>query len=149
VLLTAKGQEFDRQRGQEVGADLYMTKPFDPDALLEKAREVWGADVTTRVPLRRLLQRQEGAEALLTAVADALGGPVAVEDADGSIVHGPPGDGVRSRGGDHRRPGARLGPRVRARRGGRGGAGADTWRLATSSRRRSAPRCCTSIARSI
>jgi DNA-binding response OmpR family regulator len=42
VLLTAKGQEFDRRRGQEVGADLYMTKPFDPDALLEKAREVLG-----------------------------------------------------------------------------------------------------------
>ena len=42
ILLTAKGQEFDRQRGQEVGADLYMTKPFDPDALLEKARSVLG-----------------------------------------------------------------------------------------------------------
>lgn len=42
VLLTAKGQEFDRQRGHEVGADLYMTKPFDPDALLAKAREVLG-----------------------------------------------------------------------------------------------------------
>jgi two-component system, OmpR family, alkaline phosphatase synthesis response regulator PhoP len=42
VLLTAKGQEFDRQRGQDVGADLYMTKPFDPDALLAKAREVLG-----------------------------------------------------------------------------------------------------------
>jgi DNA-binding response OmpR family regulator len=42
VLLTAKGQEFDRQKGQEVGADLYMTKPFDPDALLHKAREVLG-----------------------------------------------------------------------------------------------------------
>lgn len=42
VLLTAKGQEFDRQRGQEAGADLYMTKPFDPDALLQKARDVLG-----------------------------------------------------------------------------------------------------------
>ena len=42
VLLTAKGQEFDRQRGQQVGEDLYMTKPFDPDALLEKARDVLG-----------------------------------------------------------------------------------------------------------
>ncbi len=42
VLLTAKGQEFDRQRGVAVGADLYMTKPFDPDALLMKARDVLG-----------------------------------------------------------------------------------------------------------
>ena len=42
VLLTAKGQEFDRQKGQEVGADLYMTTPFDPDALLQKARAVLG-----------------------------------------------------------------------------------------------------------
>lgn len=42
VMLTAKGQEFDRQRGEEVGADMYMTKPFDPDALLEKAAEVLG-----------------------------------------------------------------------------------------------------------
>ena len=42
ILLTAKGQEFDRQRGLEVGADLYMTKPFDPDALLLKARSVLG-----------------------------------------------------------------------------------------------------------
>jgi two-component system alkaline phosphatase synthesis response regulator PhoP len=42
ILLTAKGQEFDRQRGLEVGADLYMTKPFDPDELLAKARSVLG-----------------------------------------------------------------------------------------------------------
>lgn len=42
VLLTAKGQEMDRQRGQEVGADLYMTKPFDPEMILKKAREVLG-----------------------------------------------------------------------------------------------------------
>jgi DNA-binding response OmpR family regulator len=40
ILLTAKGQELDRQKGQEVGADLYMTKPFDPEAILTKAREV-------------------------------------------------------------------------------------------------------------
>lgn len=40
ILLTAKGQEFDRQKGQEVGADIYMTKPFDPEVILEKARQV-------------------------------------------------------------------------------------------------------------
>ena len=42
ILLTAKGQEMDRQKGQDVGADVYMTKPFDPEALLEKAKEVLG-----------------------------------------------------------------------------------------------------------
>jgi two-component system, OmpR family, alkaline phosphatase synthesis response regulator PhoP len=42
VLLTAKGQELDRQKGQEVGADVYMTKPFDPEVILSKAREVLG-----------------------------------------------------------------------------------------------------------
>ena len=40
ILLTAKGQELDRQRGQEVGADVYMTKPFDPEVLLSKAKQV-------------------------------------------------------------------------------------------------------------
>ena len=40
ALLTAKGQELDRQKGQEVGADVYMTKPFDPEMILNKAREV-------------------------------------------------------------------------------------------------------------
>jgi DNA-binding response OmpR family regulator len=44
VLLTAKGQELDRQRGQEVGADVYMTKPFDPEVLLSTAREVLQLD---------------------------------------------------------------------------------------------------------
>lgn len=42
VMLTAKGQEADRQRGVAAGADLYMTKPFDPDELLEKAQEILG-----------------------------------------------------------------------------------------------------------
>lgn len=42
VLLTAKGQETDRQKGLDVGADVYMTKPFDPEVLLNKAKEVLG-----------------------------------------------------------------------------------------------------------
>ncbi len=42
VILTAKGQEFDKQRGSDVGADIYMTKPFNPDEIVEKAREVLG-----------------------------------------------------------------------------------------------------------
>jgi DNA-binding response OmpR family regulator len=42
VLLTAKGQEVDRLKGQEVGADIYLTKPFDPETLLDKAKSVLG-----------------------------------------------------------------------------------------------------------
>ncbi len=42
IMLTAKGQEFDKQKGGEVGADLYMTKPFDPDEVVKKSLEVLG-----------------------------------------------------------------------------------------------------------
>jgi len=42
VLLTAKGQEFDKQKGADVGANIYMTKPFNPDDVLAKARSVLG-----------------------------------------------------------------------------------------------------------
>lgn len=40
VMLTAKGQEFDRRRGLDVGADVYITKPFNPDEIVKKAREI-------------------------------------------------------------------------------------------------------------
>jgi two-component system, OmpR family, alkaline phosphatase synthesis response regulator PhoP len=38
-MLTAKGQAYDRDRGIEAGADLFITKPFDPDELLQIARK--------------------------------------------------------------------------------------------------------------
>jgi DNA-binding response OmpR family regulator len=44
ILLTARGQEFDRQHGLEVGADLYMTKPFRPREVLLKSKEILGID---------------------------------------------------------------------------------------------------------
>lgn len=40
ILLTAKGQEVDREQGLKLGALQYMTKPFDPDDILEMARDL-------------------------------------------------------------------------------------------------------------
>lgn len=42
IMLTAKGQEYDKQSGMAMGANLYMTKPFRPKEVLVKAREVLG-----------------------------------------------------------------------------------------------------------
>ena len=55
IMLTAKGQEFDQQQGREVGANLYMTKPFDPDEVLDKAIEILAiASTPDDVGLRRI-----------------------------------------------------------------------------------------------
>ncbi|MEW6744891.1 MAG: response regulator [Planctomycetota bacterium] len=40
VLLTAKGQESDRRKGLSLGAHEYMTKPFSPMRIVERAREI-------------------------------------------------------------------------------------------------------------
>ncbi|MEZ7197650.1 response regulator transcription factor [Pseudodesulfovibrio karagichevae] len=40
ILLTAKGQEVDRKQGLELGAMMYMTKPFDPDEILRVSKEL-------------------------------------------------------------------------------------------------------------
>jgi len=42
ILLTAKGQEVDREQGLRVGADEFMTKPFSPISVVEKVKELLG-----------------------------------------------------------------------------------------------------------
>jgi DNA-binding response OmpR family regulator len=44
ILLTAKGQEADKKLGLEVGALKYMTKPFDPDEVVEEAVSILGLE---------------------------------------------------------------------------------------------------------
>ncbi|TAN61966.1 response regulator transcription factor [bacterium] len=40
IIFTAKGQEDDMKLGREAGANAYLTKPFDPAALLGKIKEL-------------------------------------------------------------------------------------------------------------
>lgn len=40
ILFTARAQESDQKMGKEVGADAYVTKPFDPVVLLSKMAEL-------------------------------------------------------------------------------------------------------------
>lgn len=39
IMLTAKGQDADKELGLKTGANLYITKPFSPKALLEMVKK--------------------------------------------------------------------------------------------------------------
>ncbi|MDP3731686.1 MAG: response regulator [Candidatus Omnitrophota bacterium] len=40
IMFSARAQESDKKMGQEVFADAYITKPFEPELLLEKIRQL-------------------------------------------------------------------------------------------------------------
>jgi len=40
LIFTARAQESDKKMGEEVGCDGYVTKPFEPKALLERIKEL-------------------------------------------------------------------------------------------------------------
>jgi two-component system, OmpR family, alkaline phosphatase synthesis response regulator PhoP len=42
IILTAKGQDADRERAMELGAEDFLTKPFSPNKLLNRINEVFG-----------------------------------------------------------------------------------------------------------
>src|SRR6476659_4931618 len=78
VLLTAKGQELDRLKGQEVGADLYMTKPFDPEVILAKAREVLELNnlsqqsIMGRISLKNIVGKKAETLSAIPSLLDSL-----------------------------------------------------------------------------
>ena len=96
VLLTAKGQAYDREQGMAAGADRYLTKPFDPDELLAIAREVLGDGMSE---LRRLIVRHRNVAPMVSAL---LAGTDAARDDPrrrGAVVL--ERDGVGARDGTH------------------------------------------------
>ncbi|MFC1807454.1 response regulator transcription factor [Candidatus Omnitrophota bacterium] len=42
IMFTSRAQEADQKLGREVGADAYITKPFEPEVLLGKINELLG-----------------------------------------------------------------------------------------------------------
>ena len=42
IMLTAKGQEADREKGLSLGSDEFVTKPFSPMKVVERVREILG-----------------------------------------------------------------------------------------------------------
>lgn len=56
IMLTAKGEEFDRVLGLELGADDYVTKPFSPRELISRIKAIF-----------RRMQRRQPATAEETA----------------------------------------------------------------------------------
>lgn len=45
IMLTAKGQEDDKQKSRSAGADEYITKPFSPRQVLERVKEILGGRI--------------------------------------------------------------------------------------------------------
>ena len=56
IMLTAKGDEDDKVRGLELGADDYITKPFSPRELVSRVRAVLRRTETPGVAVHELIQ---------------------------------------------------------------------------------------------
>ena len=56
IMLTAKGEEDDRVRGLELGADDYVTKPFSPRELVSRVRAVLRRVEAPGAPAHEVIQ---------------------------------------------------------------------------------------------
>lgn len=52
VIVSARAQQADVRRGMDAGADAYLTKPFEPEALIRCVRELAETAATKDAPLR-------------------------------------------------------------------------------------------------
>lgn len=56
IMLTAKGEEDDRVKGLELGADDYVTKPFSPRELVSRVKAVLRRNETASGSMRDVIQ---------------------------------------------------------------------------------------------
>jgi DNA-binding response OmpR family regulator len=91
LVLTAKGTEFDRQLGFELGADEYLTKPFEPDEILAAVTNL--LDSTKQELADRRVEERDRAHLLsqletmfdeVETPASAMKGPVRLDDDGGA-----------------------------------------------------------------
>jgi two-component system KDP operon response regulator KdpE len=59
IMLTAKGEEDDRVRGLELGADDYITKPFSPRELVSRVKAVLRRTETPTADMHGLIEVDE------------------------------------------------------------------------------------------
>ena len=102
-LLTAKGQAYDREQGLAAGADQYLTKPFDPDDLLRRARVALGLDagaagvvglrrcgrrglLMEAAELRRLIVRHRHVAPMLSVLLASTNARVTITDTAGEVI---------------------------------------------------------------
>jgi two-component system response regulator CpxR len=62
VLLTARGEDVDRIVGLEIGADDYLSKPFNPRELLARVRAILRRSAAPEVKQEHALLRVDGLE---------------------------------------------------------------------------------------
>jgi len=62
LLLTARGEDVDRIVGLEIGADDYLSKPFNPRELLARVRAILRRSAGTQVVQEQTLLRADGLE---------------------------------------------------------------------------------------
>jgi CheY-like chemotaxis protein len=60
LLISARAQEDDKAHGARVGADAYLTKPFDPNEMIRLVRELVGPDLVITAELRRAILAAAG-----------------------------------------------------------------------------------------
>ncbi len=67
LLLTARGEDVDRIVGLEIGADDYLSKPFNPRELLARVRAILRRSAGAQEKQEQTLLRADGLELNLAA----------------------------------------------------------------------------------